>query len=323
MWNYDFTVPESKRIRVIVHTDCKNEADDQFALAHHLMTPKFDVRGIIAGHFASAEKYRDFGGKNTVEASYDEVLKILELMGLAGRYPVAKGSPKPMINAETPPRSEGADMIIQEAMRDDPKPLYVAFLGAITDLAAAYLIEPRIAKRLTAIWIGGGTYPEGCREFNLGQDIQAANVVFSSDIPLWQVPMDVYKQMAVSLAELQMRVKPCGAIGEYLFRQMVEFNEQFTNPSWPWPHGEIWGLGDSPTISVLMEEAERTTSYELRPAPQVDGEMRYVHNTGNREIRVYKHVDARLTMEDFYAKLHLNFFGADKTASNESDTYLK
>ena len=37
---YKFTVPENKRFRVIVDTDCKNEADDQFALAHHLMTPK-------------------------------------------------------------------------------------------------------------------------------------------------------------------------------------------------------------------------------------------------------------------------------------------
>lgn len=39
MWKYAYQVPENKKIRVIVHTDCKNEADDQFALAHHLMTP--------------------------------------------------------------------------------------------------------------------------------------------------------------------------------------------------------------------------------------------------------------------------------------------
>ena len=51
MWKYAYQVSENKKIRVIVHTDCKNEADDQFALAHHLMTPKFDVRGIVAGHF--------------------------------------------------------------------------------------------------------------------------------------------------------------------------------------------------------------------------------------------------------------------------------
>ena len=43
-----FDVPESKKVRVIVHTDCANEADDQFALAHHLMTPKFIVRDLRA-----------------------------------------------------------------------------------------------------------------------------------------------------------------------------------------------------------------------------------------------------------------------------------
>ena len=33
---YQYQVPENKKIRVIIHTDCKNEADDQYALVHHL-----------------------------------------------------------------------------------------------------------------------------------------------------------------------------------------------------------------------------------------------------------------------------------------------
>ena len=38
-------------VDVVIDTDTYNEVDDQFALAHHLMTPRFDVRGIVAGHF--------------------------------------------------------------------------------------------------------------------------------------------------------------------------------------------------------------------------------------------------------------------------------
>ena len=34
MFHYEFTVPYKKQYRVIVHTDCKNEADDQFTVAH-------------------------------------------------------------------------------------------------------------------------------------------------------------------------------------------------------------------------------------------------------------------------------------------------
>ena len=51
MFSYAFRVPDKKRVRVIIHSDAKNEADDQYAIAHALMTPGFDIRGIIAGHF--------------------------------------------------------------------------------------------------------------------------------------------------------------------------------------------------------------------------------------------------------------------------------
>lgn len=48
-------VPAEKQIRVIMNTDVKNEADDQFALAHAFLTLRFQIKGIIAAHFG---KYR-------------------------------------------------------------------------------------------------------------------------------------------------------------------------------------------------------------------------------------------------------------------------
>lgn len=94
-------------------------------------------------------------------------------------------------------------------------------MGPLTDIASAYLLEPAIAGRLTVIWIGGGRYPAGGPEFNLGNDIHAANVVFSSPIPLWQVPKNVYEMMPVSFAELECRVLPQGVLGKYLFEQLL------------------------------------------------------------------------------------------------------
>ncbi|MDE6846829.1 MAG: nucleoside hydrolase, partial [Lachnospiraceae bacterium] len=99
-WNYKYVVPDNKKVRVIVHTDCKNEADDQFALAHHLMTPKFDVRGIVAGHFWKNPQI--YGEEGTAKASYDEIIKVLDLMGLAGKYPVLMGAAAGMGDEETP-----------------------------------------------------------------------------------------------------------------------------------------------------------------------------------------------------------------------------
>ena len=240
-----------------------------------------------------------------MDASYAEILKVLKLMGLEGEYPVYKGAKKAMPDEQTPVESEGVDFLIEEAMKDDPLPLYAVFQGCLTDLASAYLKEPKIARRMTVVWIGGGPYPSGGFEFNLLQDIHAANVVFGSDLPLWQIPENVYKAMEVSLAELQYRVAPCGDIGKYLFEQMVDFNNRMTAYV-PWPHGESWGLGDQGTVTVLLEENNRG-NWDWIPAPQFSKEMYYIHKQENRPIRVYHTLDSRFTLEDFYCKLALNF----------------
>ena len=44
-------IPPASRIRMLVDTDAKNEADDQYAIMHHLLSPMLDVRGIVATHF--------------------------------------------------------------------------------------------------------------------------------------------------------------------------------------------------------------------------------------------------------------------------------
>ena len=45
-------LPQGKQIRVVISSDVSNEADDPFAIVHQLLTPIFDVRGVIAAHYA-------------------------------------------------------------------------------------------------------------------------------------------------------------------------------------------------------------------------------------------------------------------------------
>ena len=310
MWpNYAFHVPGQKKLRYIVHADCKNEADDQFTLAHILMTDKLDVRGIIAGHFD-----RGNHGKcpehQTAQASLEEVDRILDLMGLTGKYPVLRGAETGLPDERTPVVTEAARFIVEEAMRDDPRPLYIGMQGAITDLACAILMEPRICERMTCIWIGGGDYPDGGEEFNLMNDVDAANVVFASSMPLWQVPIGTYKQFAVSLAELQLRVRPHGKIGRYLFGQMAQLNDLLADLP-EWPHGETWCLGDEGVICALLEDRERRNGYSEIAAPRIGSDMRYLPGAPGRTIRVYHTMDVRMDLEDLYAKLQINF-GTDQ-----------
>jgi purine nucleosidase len=291
---FSFQVPDSKRKRLIINTDAKNEADDQYAIVHALLTPMFIQKGVIAAQFGTHRT------NNSMLESYDEIKHVLDMLNEFGKVPVYKGSPKALKDTYSAIISEGAEAIIKEALSDDPHPLFVVFLGPLTDLASAYLMEPKIADRLTAIWIGGGPYPNGRNEFNLSNDIHAANVVMSSSMPLWQVPQDVYSTVRVSLAELENKIKPHGKIGKYLFEQLVKFNDENGDG---WPRGESWCLGDSPVVSLILDDLE--FAYDVRPAPRITDDMLYIHSTSNRSIRVYNHVDVRFTLEDMYAKLEL------------------
>ena len=77
-----------------------------------------------------------------------------------------------------------------------------------------------------AVWIGGAEHPDLVEphvggapcEYNTAIDIASAQVVLDdSDIPLWQVPRDAYRQVISTMDELGMWLRPCGAIGEHLF----------------------------------------------------------------------------------------------------------
>ena len=176
-------------------------------------------------------------------------------------------------------------------------------MGPLTDLASAYLIEPRIAGRLTAIWIGGGRYPNGGSEFNLGNDIHAANVIFESNIELWQVPQNVYEMMPVSLAELEMRVYDKGEIGKFLLDQLVEHSFDDIPRKSSFRTGESWVLGDNPSVGLILYEHRHY--FDWMPAPLIADNMTYVHTGLNRPIRVYKTIDSRLILEDMFAKIEL------------------
>ena len=109
-------------------------------------------------------------------------------MDLQGKVTVADGAPRR--SPTTGPRRTvpGARLIVEESkLASAQDPLYVAFLGPLTDMASAILLDPEIVRRpIVVIWIGGvgyggvETYPG--IEFNLGNDITAANLVYDSGI---------------------------------------------------------------------------------------------------------------------------------------------
>lgn len=294
-----FPVPEAAKIRVIVDTDAKNEADDQFAIVHHLLSPSFDVRGIIAAHFEQKNRYA--GG--SMERSFREIEKLLALAEIDD-VPALRGCVMPLKHPQDVPGSEGVDFLIREARRADSRPLFIAVQGAMTNVAAALNKAPDIADKITVLWNGGGPYPAGRPEFNVMQDPDAVRVLLSSTAAVWQIPQNVYASLEVTLSEIAWKIAPCGRLGGYLLEQLAQNNLEEFNPHFLLRTGENWTLGDNTTIAVLLENRFRNHWYEA-PAPILKNDLTYQVNPHGKPIRIYTDLDVRMTLEDLYSKMNL------------------
>ena len=294
-----FDVPQEKKLRVIIDTDAACEADDPFAIAQALMSPKLMVKGILAEHFAS---------EGSVERSYEEIKTVLNAMDMEADVPVFMGEEgaKPaeyFANSATEKVSPAADFLIQEALRDEASPLFVLCQGAITNVAVAVKKCPQILDKMTIVWIGThGLKNFPWREFNAGNDVAAANYVLSQAKNLWLIPSGVYSTITVGLAELQQKVYPCGKIGRHLFENMVTYNN---SPAAGWTKGESWALGDSPAIAVAINPD--CGHYVEHEAPYINDDTLSSFGKGNPIIRIYTDADSRYILEDFFAKLQLNY----------------
>jgi inosine-uridine nucleoside N-ribohydrolase len=300
-------------MRVISDNDYSGDPDGLFQLAHLLLSPSVDIRAVIGSHLREGDPLDS--SPCTAANAKTEADTIIGLVGLTGRVPSLQGSNAPLADPSTPARSAGAEAIVQEALRESPLPLYAVFGGGLTELASALLLEPAVADRMTAVWIGGPEYPAHAdappgideeSEYNLLIDIAAAQVVFESRVPLWQVPRDAYRQTIMSMAEIRTEIGPCGRLGSHLVSKLDRVKARVADLGWDL--GETFILGDNPLVLLTALQSSfhadpSSSRYVTLPAPRIDDQGRYVHDSGGRPIRVYTDLDIRLLFGDMLAKL--------------------
>ncbi|MGM9941011.1 MAG: nucleoside hydrolase [Bulleidia sp.] len=291
-------LPIHKQLRVIVDSDVANEADDPFAIVHFLLTPMFDVRGMIASHHESKAIIPE-----TTQPKNYKALKTLIDACQIDDIPIFNGCTGPMKTDDEILTSDGVDFIIQEALKEDDRPLFVCVLGTMTDVGAALLKCPEIAEKITVVFTGGNAYPTGGNEFNFSQDVHAVRALMAAKARVWQIPLTAYGAMEVTMAELAVRIRPYGTIGAYLYDQLEEFNYDSDEP-YELRKGENWIVGDSPVIGVLLSNGWRN-SFHTEYAPYVNDDLTYSKLTNAKQIRVYDSIDPRMILEDLYAKIQL------------------
>lgn len=302
--------------RVILDNDFAGDPDGLFQLAHHVLCRAVTIPLIIGshlpGHFASGHDARD---------AADRAREVLAIMGLDKVHSPIAGSETPIASRASWKPSKASAAIVREAMRDDTKePLLYAAGAGLTELALAWLSEPRIGRRIRLIWIGGNMHKgfgnPGAKpdepEFNFSVDPVAAQIIFNeSDIEIWQVPSDAYSQMLFSNAELE-ELGASGRLGAYLKARVDAIPEMFAKIPGvpPVPASDAYVLGDSPlvTLTALVPPMQPDTTscrYAMMPTPRLLDSGAYAERAGARPMRVYTQIDAGLTFRDMLARFRI------------------
>lgn len=299
------------RFRVISDNDYSGDPDGLWQLSHLLLSPDVDVRLVIGSHLREGDPF-----DSSRRSADNAAAKAREIAAACGRddVPIVAGSNTALPSDGTAVRSDAVAAIVEEALRDDPRPLYLTCGGGLTEIASAWLVEPRIAQRLTVVWIGGEEYPGGLVppgampvEYNTLIDPAAARVVFNdSDLPLWQVPRDAYRQAVVSMRDMDRRVRPLGTLGTLLVDALDEtrdtMREHGLDP------GATYVIGDNPLVLLTalqsgFEPDPCSSQSFRRPRPRVRDDGTFDFDGAGAEVRVFHRLDVPLMVGDLVALL--------------------
>jgi inosine-uridine nucleoside N-ribohydrolase len=201
-----------------------SDVDDGLAIALGLLHPDCDLLGltIVAG--------------NVVQE--DGVSNALRLLEIAGRseVPVVAGALRPLLRDPAPirerldsrrgqaverfwnlgpfdaPRSQPARgraaEFIADIVRARPGEVTIVAIGPCTNVAAALLLDPAVAKSVAEIVVMGGAIRAPglvtpAVEFNIGYDPEAAAIVLDSGAPVTLVPLDVTTRTFMTSSDLE------------------------------------------------------------------------------------------------------------------------
>ncbi|MEM7115397.1 MAG: nucleoside hydrolase [Chloroflexota bacterium] len=242
------------------------------------------------------------------QLSYEEILKIYELLEEDATDKVHLGSAGFLTSLDAPYRSEAAQHLIERAMvldaRGDERPLYVIALAALTNIVSAILLEPRIIERIVVVWTAA--YPSFVKlsnrpSMNLIQDLIASRYLFDCGVPHVYMPgYYMGNQLTLSLPESEAWVKDRGKIGDYLHHLYLN-NPIYEQRGIREHVGRTWIAWDLICIAWLLNPNWVPT--QLLPAPILDENM-YWHQAPNGHLmREATGINRDAIFRDFFRKL--------------------
>jgi hypothetical protein len=254
---------DSRPIGAVLDTDTYNEVDDQFALAYALLSPRIDLQAVLAAPF---HNHRSSGPADGMERSYQEIIRICTLLGQPAEGLVWRGSTAYLAAPDEPIESPAARRLIELSLMS-PVKLQVLTIGCATNIASALLLDPTLASRIVVVWLGGHPriWPH-TNEFNLMQDVYAAQVLFDSGVPLVRFPCaQVTELMATTIPELEACLAGRSELGDYLVETVRGYAPQ-DERCFAWSK-VIWDV-----VTVAWLDCPETVSTHLVSTPRLVGD---------------------------------------------------
>jgi purine nucleosidase len=286
--------PPPGKVRMVLDTDTYNEVDDQFALAYAFLSKeKIELEAVYAAPF---HNNRSNGPADGMEKSYDEILRLLKMLGKSPEGFAFRGSNRYLEDVSKPIRSEAALDLVKKAMASSPEnPLYVVPVGCITNIASAILIEPEIIKNIVVVWLGGNglNWPHQ-KEFNLMQDVLAARVVFDSGVPFVVMPCrPVVSHFHTTIPELKYNLEGKNELSDYLYNIVAEYSggrDAYSKVIW-----------DVTAVAWLVDPGWIKTN--LVHSPVLTDQVTFSVNHSRHFIRMAEELNRDAIFRDMFGKL--------------------
>jgi len=286
---------------VIFDTDIGDDIDDALALALALQSPELDVKLVT-----------------TVADDVESRTRLAwKELGLFGRQDVAlaTGAPEPLLDpklpdkaaqfgvlteADQPPtaaQARATDKII-ETLMNSPVPMTVIPVGPLTNIALALREEPRIKGKIERIVLMGGAYFPPRREYNIYRDRIAAQIVFSSGVPITGVGLDVTEKCKLEGADLDRLKNAQNPASQFLFR-LIQLWQQGNPNRFPTLHDPL-AVGTA-LRSTLVETQTGSVDVEIT-SPAFFGATVFKLDPNSR-TRVARNVNVREFLDLFTQRL--------------------
>lgn len=292
------------KVRILLDTDAGNYFDDQFALAYAALSREaLSIESIYAAPFVNRHAVDPGSG---VEQSYDAIRRVVEALDQSHEsaalqdIPVLKGTGKWLQPTGSPERTAAATDIIKRVLSDSADDLYVVAIGAATNVAAALMLEPDIARRAKVVWLGGTPHHfPSAEEYNLRQDPVAARVLFDSGVRLMHVPAPgLAENLRTTRDELQGRLASGSALGKHLLelldqRSPVPQPSDETSRTLP-----IW---DMAPIAWLVKPD--WVGSAVVDSPRINDELEWRRDEKRHGIRVAIRILRDEVFTDFFRKM--------------------